>query len=228
MARQVSRCSVCSHSERGAIEVMMARGLSYRVLAKRFGVSQAALGRHRRNKHCPEAVANKALAIALTGRDVSLADLRRDESEGLLGHLVSQRGRLYNILDRAEGVGESPALLDLRAAAAIHRALTSNLEQTARLLGEIGAHSTTITNNLVIAPEYLALRSSLLEALSPPQFRAARAAVVSALRQIETVEPSDEPATIDATPTIEEHDEAVAIEATPIEYPTDLANRVEP
>src|SRR5271169_6046250 len=110
MARQVSRCSICSHPDRGAIETLMARGLSYRALAKRFGVSQASLGRHRRNKHCPPAVANKALAVALTGRDVSLADLRRDESEGLLGHLVSQRGRLYNILDRAEGVGESPAL----------------------------------------------------------------------------------------------------------------------
>ena len=197
MARQVSRCSVCSHSERGAIEVMMARGLSYRVLAKRFGVSQAALGRHRRNSHCPE-VANKALAIALTGRDVSLADLGRDESEDLFGHLVSQRGRLYNILDRAEGVGESPALLDLRAAAAIHARLTANLELTARLLDEIGTHSTTVTNNLIVAPQYLELRAKLLEALSPPQFRAARHAVVAALRDIETIEPTDEPLTVEA------------------------------
>jgi hypothetical protein len=204
MARQVSRCSACSHPERGAIETLMARGLSYRVLAKRFGVSQAALGRHRRNKHCPEAVADKALAIALTGRDISLADLRRDESEGLLGHLVSQRGRLYNILDRAEGVGESPALLDLRAAAAIHSRLTANLEATARLLGEIGTHSTTVTNNLIVAPQYLELRAKLLEALSPPQFRAARMAVVAALREIETAEPSDEPVAIDAVATTTE------------------------
>lgn len=198
MARQVSRCSVCSHSERGAIEVMMARGLSYRVLAKRFGVSQAALGRHRRNSHCPPAVADKALAIALTGRDANLADLRRDESENLLGHLISQRGRLYNILDRAEGLGESPALLDLRAAAAIHARLTANLELTARLLDEIGTHSTTVTNNLIVAPQYLELRAKLLEALSPPQFRAARHAVVAALRAIETIEPTDEPLTVEA------------------------------
>ena len=65
-------CSVCAHSECGAINTSLARGVSYRTLARRHALSLSALSRHR-NRHIPEALRDKAAAIALVGRDVSLA-----------------------------------------------------------------------------------------------------------------------------------------------------------
>jgi hypothetical protein len=175
------RCTVCAHGERGAIEASLCRGTSYRALSKRHGLSVAALGRHRRS-HVPEPLRDKLGALALVGCEVSLDALRRDESAGLLGHLVNQRARLYAILDLAEDQ-------DLKVAAAIHARLTATLELTAKLLDQIGGHSTTIQNNLIVAPEYLALRAALLKALAPPEFRAARQAVSVALRAIESTTP---------------------------------------
>ncbi len=175
-------CSACTHGERGAIDASLCRGTSYRILAKRYGLSIAALGRHRRS-HLPERLRDKLGALALVGpTEISLDALRRDESEGLLSHLVNQRARLYSILGEAEEE-------DFKAAAAIHARLTANLELTAKLLDQIGGHSTTIQNNLIVAPEYLALRAALLKALAPPEFRAARQAVSAALRDCEANQP---------------------------------------
>src|SRR5208283_4210005 len=209
--RQPSRCTVCSSGERAAIELGMARGMSYARLSKRFGVSSASIGRHRRGGHVPEAMRNKQAAIALAGSAASLETLRRDESEGLLSHLVGQRSRLYAILDEAEQE-------DLKIAATIHARITSNLDLEARLLDQIGGRATIVNNSLIIEPSYLRLRQALLNALAPSQLRAARLAVVAALRAVETAEPSDEPLAIDATATTEE----------PIESSIHLANRVEP
>jgi len=197
--------------------------MSYARLSKRFGVSSASIGRHRRGGHVPEAMRNKQAAIALAGSAASLETLRRDESEGLLSHLVGQRSRLYAILDEAEQE-------DLKIAATIHARITSNLDLEARLLDQIGGRATVINNSLVISPSYLRLRQLLLNALAPSQFRAARMAIVVALRAVETAEPTDEPPAIDTT--TEERDEAVAMEATatteePIESPIHLANRVD-
>jgi len=131
-----------------------------------------------------EQLRERSAAIALTGREVSLQELRRDESEGLLGHIVNQRGRIYSLLDRAEEE-------DFRLAIGLHARLTANIELEARLLNEIGGHTTTVTQNLIVAPAYLQLRAALLRALAPGEFAAARKAVVSALRSIEAPQPDD-------------------------------------
>jgi hypothetical protein len=94
--------------------------VSYARLAKKHQVSIAALGRHRRGGHLPSALVDKATALALTGQEVSLAALRRDESEGLLGHLVNQRQRLYAMLDSAEAE-------DIKLALGVHGRLTDSL-----------------------------------------------------------------------------------------------------
>lgn len=180
---QPSQCTICRHSERGAIEVSISRGASYKTVARRHNVSAAAISRHRKN-HMSEQLRERSAAIALTGREVSLQELRRDESEGLLGHIVNQRGRIYSLLDRAEEE-------DFRLAIGLHARLTANIELEARLLNEIGGHTTTVTQNLIVAPAYLQLRAALLRALAPGEFAAARKAVVSALRSIEAPQPDD-------------------------------------
>src|SRR5260370_18057076 len=81
---------------------------------------------------------------------------------------------------------------DPRGAGMAHKAVLINIEIEGKLLGELGQHTqNTTVQNLVIAPEYLRLRQLLLGALRPyPQ---ARAAVLAALRSVESVSDPDEP-----------------------------------
>jgi hypothetical protein len=171
-------CTACSHGERGAIDASLCRGTSYRTLAKRYSLSVAALGRHRRS-HIPERLRNKAASLALVGAEVDLDRLRASESENLLAHICNQRAKLYELLDLAEAGG------DVKSCCAVHSRISATLELGARVLGEIAGHATTIQNTLVISSEYLALRAALLKALAPSEFRAARQAVSAALRAIE-------------------------------------------
>jgi hypothetical protein len=170
------RCLVCSHPERARIELALSRRVGYREIAKRYPeLNKDNLFRHKKNHLPPQVEA----ALRATGRptDIDLDALRQSESEGLLQHLVAQRGRLNYLLDLAEEVK------DVRGASSIHGRITDNLALTGRLLGEITAGSRTTVNQLVISPEYLTLRQQLIEALRP--FPDARAAVARVLRDLE-------------------------------------------
>jgi hypothetical protein len=150
------------------------------VLARNFpGTSVDSIGRHKKNHMPPQLQA--ALLAAGRPTNIDLEELRKSESEGLLQHLVAQRGRLYALLDTCEDFG------DVRAAATVHDKIISNLSLTARLLGEIATASVSVQTNLIVTPEYLHLRQALLQALQP--FKGARQAVVNCLKTIETQEP---------------------------------------
>src|SRR5216683_6849857 len=86
---------------------------------------------------------------------------------------------------------------DPRGSVMGHKALLFNLEVEGKLLGEIGRVApATINQNLIVSADYLKLRQLLLSALRP--FPAARAAVLAALRSVESV--TDEPKQIEASP----------------------------
>ena len=65
--------------------------------------------------------------------------------------------------------------------------ITKNLELTGKLLGELGVGTTV--NNIMLAghPEYLQLRHALMTALI--KYPAAKKAVLTALRSVETEQP---------------------------------------
>lgn len=127
----------------------------------------------------PQLVA--ALVMTGTPTVIDLEALKTSESEGLLQTLVVQRGRLYSLLNLAEEAG------DFRAAASIHGRINDNLVTVAKLLGDLSTHAVHTTNNLMVAPEYIALRASLVQALRP--FPEARKAVASVLKAAEGAEP---------------------------------------
>src|SRR5216683_5185205 len=86
---------------------------------------------------------------------------------------------------------------DPRGAVQGHKALLFNLEVEGKLLGEIGRVSpATINQNLIVSADYLKLRQLLLSALRP--FPQARAAVLAALRSVESVSDPDAPKQIEA------------------------------
>jgi hypothetical protein len=173
-------CGPCNSGERAALEHARAAGQTLGKLSRRYGLSKASLQRHFSSNHVPPALRDKQKAIALVGAECDLKILREQESDGLLRHVASQRGKLYGLLDKAEDLG------DIKTAALVHGRITQNLRLGADVLGMVGASATTINQSLVISPDYLRLRSALLQALGP--FREARLAVAMALRSIEVPE----------------------------------------
>jgi hypothetical protein len=167
------RSTIAEHRERAAIELAIARGVSYRSVAKRYGVSVDAVGRHAR-EHMPPQL--RAKLIAGPDLDIDLERLRETESQSLLVHLVTLRNRLFASLDVAEECGDSAMV------ARVAHQLHENLTITGKLIGDLGVGSTTI-NNFLITPIYVEMRTALVRALEP--FPKARVAVAAALRQIE-------------------------------------------
>jgi hypothetical protein len=72
-------CNCCSHRERQAIDLGLARGVSVTALARRYAVSTDALYRHRK-AHLP---------AQLRAKLIDLERLRENESQSLLANPVA-------------------------------------------------------------------------------------------------------------------------------------------
>jgi hypothetical protein len=180
-------CHTCTHESRGQIEFLLARGVPSRQVAERFGLKKDSCARHFRN-HCPGGLIAKLKARALrsiAGSNVDLESLRKEESEGLIQQVIGLRASLQGLAEQAVALG------DLRCAGMLYGKITDLLGLTGRLLGEFAVHERSVTNNLVVSPDFLKLRASLLVALRP--FPEAKRAVAAALSELESVEPSTTP-----------------------------------
>jgi hypothetical protein len=97
------RCTVCDHPEKHSIDEALVSGTPYRSVAKRFGLSESAVYRHK-TEHLPG-----HLLKAREVEEVAQADDLLEQVRHLQAHAL-------DILERAEKVG------DLRTAlAAISR-----------------------------------------------------------------------------------------------------------
>jgi hypothetical protein len=88
-------------------------------VAKRYGVSIDAVGRHAREHMPPQLRAKLTAGLDL---DIDLDRLRETESQSLLVHLVGLRNRLSASLDVAEECGDSAMVA--RVAHQLHENLT--------------------------------------------------------------------------------------------------------
>lgn len=167
------QCTVCSHRERAAIDLALARRVAASALARRYKLGERSLYRHAAS-HLPPQLRAKLLA----GPDlaIDLDKLRDSEGQSWLAHLIAIRHRLFASLDVAEEAGDINALT--RIAGQLHK----NLELTGTYLGDLGRGSTTI-NNVLVMPEYVELRVELVRALAP--YAEARQAVAQVLHAIE-------------------------------------------
>ena len=174
MKRGGSKCTICSHRERAAIDLGLARGVSVSAMAKRYRVSTDALYRHQSNHLPPQLRASLIAGPSIEGID--LDKLRETESQSLLAHLIALRNRLFASLDVAEEYRDSAMVT--RVTGQLH----TNLELTGRLLGDLRTGNIT-TTNILIAPQYVEMRVALVDALRPHP-EAARA-VAAVLHRIE-------------------------------------------
>jgi uncharacterized protein (DUF1810 family) len=147
-------CTICTHPEREAINQALVTGEPYRVIAQRFAASPDAVYRHKID-HLPAVMVKSEAA-----REVALAD-------DLLGQVKALRNKAISILGKAEAAG------DLRTALMGIREARACVELLLEVEGEL--HRQPVVN-VLIAPEWLQLRTVILQALAPfPDARAALA-----------------------------------------------------
>ena len=156
----VKTCTVCRDERRPLIDRALVAGEPVRALASRFvPLSRTAIHRHK-EEHVPE-----LLARAHEAGEVANAD-------DLLGQVRDLQGKALGILAKAEQAG------DLRTALGTIREARGNLELLAKLIGQLDERPVV---NLLVAPEYIAVRTRLLVALAPyPEARIAAAEALSA------------------------------------------------
>lgn len=171
---KTTRCSVCAHRERASLDLGLARGVSIGALARRYQLGSDSLYRHAKAHLPPQLRASLIAGPSIEG--VDLDRLRDTESQSLLSNLIAVRQRLFASLDAAEEAGDGNMLA--RVAGQLHR----NMEIVGKLLGDLNS-GTSITNNVLVMPSYVALRVELVRALAP--FPDARAAVAQVLHSLE-------------------------------------------
>jgi hypothetical protein len=154
------RCTVCDHLERHGIDEALVTGAPYRSVAKRFGLSESAVYRHK-TEHLPA-----YLSKAREAEEVAQADDLLEQVRYLQAHAL-------DILERAEKAG------DLRTALVAISQARGNLELLGKLAGELDERPVV---NLNVSPEWLELRAVIVGALEPHP--AAHRAVLRALGSV--------------------------------------------
>lgn len=153
----------------------MARGAGKRAVARRFNVSADAVWRHW-DGHVGEAVKVARKAEVLKPGAL-LEQLVEEEDTGLLETLRIARAAVLHQLDLANELDDRPAV------AALAGQLHKNAELVGRYTGEIRNAASTTVNNLVLSPDYLALRLKLTQVLRA--FPEAAQAVAAVFREAE-------------------------------------------
>lgn len=154
------KCTICAHPQREAIDKALLGGDSYRNCSAMFRLSSTALYRHKL-EHIPE-----KLALAKEAEQI--------DADSLLDQVQDLQKRALTILRKAELSG------DLRTSLSAIREARSNLELLARLLGELREGPTV---NILLSPQWVTLRSTILVALTP--FPEARLALAEALKGVD-------------------------------------------
>jgi hypothetical protein len=152
-------CTVCRHESRYDIDAILAdRSASYRDIARRFSLSKDAVSRHVSGGHLSELVALAADAE------------RAAHADSLLDRIEALQSRTEAALAKAES--SDNLFATFRGISEMRR----NLE----LLGELTKElDRTPTLNLSLNPEYIEVRTLIVQALAP--YPDARSAVVRAL-----------------------------------------------
>ena len=152
-------------------------GISVSKLGERFSVSRDAVYHHGRFHLTPTQRAAYLTAVHPTAID--LEALAKNEGENLIANLVASRARLQQVIELALELG------DLGKCIAAERAVLENLGLLAKLLGQlVTVHEVHHQHSLLVHPDYLELRTVIVEALR--QYPEAAKAVSVALHAMET------------------------------------------
>jgi hypothetical protein len=184
-------CSICHDPQREKIDhALLNASEGYRSVAKRFGISEPALFRHRQG-HLPALIAKglatqqqapeppskskdpvpESHAIELARRHQEIETKQARHAIDVVHQLRAVNAICLEVLNKARAADNHSMLLR-----AVDR-IVKQIELQARLLGEIGDGQTV---NVAILPEWHGIRQVVLEALRP--YPEARLTVAQALK----------------------------------------------
>ena len=130
-------CTVCKHLQREEIERQLLGGNSFRIIAKCFGTSAAALQRHGAD-HLPKELLRAHDEQGVLRGDRLLDGVRTGEDRAESLYVAAE-----TILKRALAVKDlKTAIQSIRAAVDVMGEARAYLELRGRLSGELGAPST--------------------------------------------------------------------------------------
>jgi hypothetical protein len=171
------KCTVCTHTERVRLELLLAGGASLRSVARKYGLSHYAVGRHWTGHVSDERKANLVLGPV---QRQALAARVAEESSSVIDQLRIVRAGLFQTYDTALTAGDRLSI------GMIAGRLHENLRDVARLTGQLATSPLVMqqTNNFFVGdPAFARFQAQLIAALRP--FPDARSAVI---RQFETLE----------------------------------------
>lgn len=138
------KCKTCHHPKRQNIDKKLIEGISIRNIAKQFSLSPTSVHRHK--AHIPE--------ILSKAKDIK----EKAHSESLMEQISSLQARALNILSKTEQAE------DWRAANGAIREVRGCLELLGKLAGELKEGQSV---NIIVSPQWVRLRTSIIEALEP-------------------------------------------------------------
>jgi len=154
-------CTICIHPEREAIDKALVAGGNYRDLSALYRVSEDAILRHKTNHLAAAMVQAQGASEAA-------------HAENLLDQLKNLQSTTLSVLSQAQQAQ------DLRVVAALIGQARGNLELLFKLTGELAQEGTV---NIVVLPEWITVRTAMLQALAP--YPEARLAVAAALERVD-------------------------------------------
>jgi hypothetical protein len=201
-------CRTCQSEQRHMVETCIARGASLPTICEKVNaligtdtskhLNVSGLRRHKLRHMGTDLVESlKARSLgAILGKGVTLDELRTQESENWLAHVVAYRAELDLDINTARANG------DLLAISSLCGRRNRLLETLGRWLGELGI--STVVNNVSLhtSPDFLELRRCLMDALKP--FPDARRAVAKAMGELGRRKPEGEIIDVVSTPVISE------------------------
>jgi hypothetical protein len=150
-------CTVCAHQDRHAIEKALVGGTPNRRIATQYALSEAAVRRHAA-EHLPVALVKAQDAVEVR------------QALNVLEQLRTINGAALTVLRDARTARDGE--LALKAIDRIHK----QIELQAKLLGELDERPVV---NVLVSPEWLALRGRIVGALA--RYPEARLALVEVL-----------------------------------------------
>ena len=138
------KCSVCEHNQFKDIDILLVKGVPYRSIAKQYHLSDSAVYRHKSH---------------LTGTLIKAHEAKEImHADNLLMQVKDLQLKALNILSKAEEAE------DWRAATGAIREARGCLELLGKLAGELQEGQQI---NLIISPQWIELRTTIIKALEP-------------------------------------------------------------
>jgi len=138
------KCSVCGHIQVKDIDESLVNGTGLRKIAERFSLSTTAVHRHKKHLN----------GTLIKAREV----MKITHADSLLEQVKYLQEKSLHILSKAEEIG------DYRACTSAINEARKCLELLGKLAGELQDGQTV---NVIISPQWVELRTTIIKALEP-------------------------------------------------------------